>query len=294
MAVEFAKREALEGNRVLFVCYNKLLAQRLREEFSEFKGLIVADHFHHYLDELVLRSSFKETFILEKANTKQDEMFKKVFPLFALEVLESGDEQPFDVLVVDECQDLLLPDYMDVFDALVEGGLCKGRWGFFGDMHFQNIFNRDLPPEEMTRDLETRAPSHVKFRLNQNCRNTKNIGKDTCRIVGFEEPPYRISAVSGSPVEYLYYSDPTDQTEIIQSVIRELDFEGIQRDDITVLCRRRLQNSSFANQLPQIDFKFRDITKDDEDWNDENGLNFLYHSVFQGTRKLGDNRYRHD
>ena len=282
LAVEFAKREAAKGKRVLFLCYNKLLGQRLKGEFLEFNGQVVADTFLHYVDELVLKSSFKDAFIDENLKADDDTRYIELFPFFALEALGEGKEQPFDVLVVDECQDLLIPEYLDIFDGLLAGGLKKGHWAFFGDMLLQNIFNRQVSPEEMISKLEEKAPNNAKFRLSDNCRNTRNIGSDTCRIVGFEEPPYRASAVTGSPVEYLYYRDPAEQTRMIQSIIVDLESEGIGKDDITVLSRRKLEKCSFSDQSPDVDIKFCDITAGVTCRDHKNGVNFCTIQAFKG------------
>ena len=235
LAVEFAKREAQQGKRVLFLCYNKLLSQRLKAQLSEYENRITAETFLHYVDELILGSSLKDAFSEENMKVDDDTRFKVVFPLYALEAFKESNVEPFDVLVVDECQDLLIPEYLPIFDKLVAGGLKKGHWAFWGDMDFQNIFNKTFTSEQMIEGLKKHSPIIAWGRLPQNCRNTRNIGKDTYRIVGFEKPPFRESTVPGPPVEYRYYRDPSEQNKIVAGIIRELDTQGINRDDITVL-----------------------------------------------------------
>lgn len=282
LAVEFAKREALKGKRVLFLCYNKLLAQRLKAELSEFRSKVTVETFHHYIDQLVSESSFKESFIEENSRVDDDTRFRELFPIFALDAIAEGNQKPFDVLVLDECQDLLIPEYLDVFGALVSGGLEKGQWAFFGDTCFQNIFNRTVTPEQMIEALGKRSPGFPRYWLSKNCRNTRNIGNDTYKIVGLHEPPYRPSAVTGSPVVYLYYHEPSEQTAMIQRLVRELKGEGIERNDITVLSPRRLGKCSFSDQFPDIDIKFCDMTNGMTCRDHENGVNFCTIQGFKG------------
>lgn len=289
LAVEFAKREALNGNRVLFLCYNRLLAHRLDVELSEFSGRITTDHFHHYVDELVLRSSFKEEFeglkrkIFGdgKSQDGADQLFKETFPFYAELALAEGKERPFDVLVVDETQDLIKPRYLDVLDGLLSGGLSSGRWGFFGDLYHQKIFS-DFTPDQMNEEIEKRAPHHVKFSLMVNCRNTRNIGKDTCKLVGFDEPPYLTSTVTGPPVDYKYYSEPSAHSEILRQVIGELGAEGIRRDGMTILSRYRLSKSILGAPETKLGFKLYDITAKEQDRTHRDAINFSTISSFKG------------
>jgi superfamily I DNA and RNA helicase len=229
-----------------------------------------------------LRSSCRANFLSENQKSDNETRFKQLFPFFALVALEEGFEKPFDVLVVDECQDLLIPEYLDVFHVLVSGGLGNGRWAFFGDMFLQNIFNTGMSSDQMLDELGKRSPGYVKFRLSANCRNTRNIGRDTCRILGFKDLPYRPQAPSGSPVEYFYYKDPTEQTEIVADIIRELQTQEIRRDDITVLCRRRFENSSLGDNTTQGYLKFCELVAGATAGNDDYGINFCTIQSFKG------------
>jgi ATP:corrinoid adenosyltransferase len=281
LAVEFAKREAAKGKRVLFLCYNKLLCQRLKAQLSEHENRITAETFHNYVAELILRSSLKDTFIAENIKVDDDTRFTKVFPRNALRALKEEKEKPFDVLVLDECQDLLMHEYLPILDKLVAGGVEDGHWVFFGDTHFQNLFNNKVTLEQMIAEIENRS-IFAKFGLHKNCRNTMNIGKDIYRIVGFEKPPFRESTVPGPPVEYRYYQDPSEQTNIIAGIVRELDTEGIKRDDITVLSKYKFENSSFADQKGLGKSKFCDMTAGSTCRDQKNGINFCTIQAFKG------------
>ncbi len=90
LAVEFAKRNARNGDRVLFLCFNRLLAYKLNMELGEFSDRITVDNFHHYLEELALRSSLREEFeaIEQKAfsagnDADKKQLFKETFPFYA-------------------------------------------------------------------------------------------------------------------------------------------------------------------------------------------------------------------
>ena len=77
--------------------------------------------------------------------------------MLSLQALGLPDRPPpFDFLVVDEGQDILLANYVDVLDALLLGGLANGRWRIFYDPN-QNIFHGvGTPAMERVLDSSTR------------------------------------------------------------------------------------------------------------------------------------------
>ena len=287
LAVEFAKRQALSGSRVLFLCFNRLLSQKLNNELAGFRGRILVDTFHHYIDDQVSRSSFADEFKSENdkvfvhKSADSNVLFREVYPYFAELVIGEGREEPFDCLVLDEVQDLMLPSYLDVLDGFLKGGLNGGRWAFFGDLHSQRIFS-DLTTEALTEEMDSRAPHHVKYSLMVNCRNTRNIGRDTCRLAGFDEPPYLPSTVTGPPVEYQYYSDPNEQPQILRKVIGELGSDGIQPSGITILSRYTLKKSCVGSIEKKLRFKIQDITLKDMPTPTSGSVNFSSIYAFKG------------
>ena len=81
-----------------------------------------------------------------------------VFVTVRLLALEAGQEQ-FDVIVMDEAQDLIRPPILDLLNAWLKGGLRDGRWAFFGDFHRQAIYGSRLSGGCATTDeCEVRFP----------------------------------------------------------------------------------------------------------------------------------------
>ena len=287
LAVEFARRQALERRRTLFLCFNRLLANKLAEDLSGFSGFVKVDTFHHYIDDLVSRSSYSEEFRQENdkvfvhsmgnANT----LFRELYPYYAELALGEGHSEPYETVVMDEAQDLIFPPYLDVIDSLIQGGLAGGRWAFFGDLFTQRIFSY-MSGEQLLEEMDKRAPAHMKYSLNVNCRNTRNIGRDTCRLAGFDEPPYLDSRVSGPPVEYKYYADPKEHHEILRKTVGELGSDGIPRSGITILSRHTLKNSHMGAALQKIKFKICDISSKEPVAPGKDSVNFCTIAAFKG------------
>ena len=288
LAVEFAKREARKGDKVLLLCFNRLLANKLNSELSEFSDRITVDHFHHYMEQVVLKSPLKQEFeeiekkvFSENDSNQKDRLFKEIFPDYAELALSECKESLFDVLVVDEAQDLMRPRYLDVMDGFLKGGLGSGRWAFFGDLQGQKIFS-DMNPEEMQVEIEKRSPYHTQFSLMVNCRNTRNIGKDTCTLVGFDVPPFLTSSVTGPPVDYKYFGNEPEIPPLLGQIVRGLASEGIQRESISILSRRTFKNTFPDTPLNKFRFKICDITAKESNGKDKDTVKFSTISSFKG------------
>ena len=61
----------------------------------------------------------------------------------------------FDVLIVDEAQNLCDGDFLRLMDAMLKNGLTEGKWVMFGDFKNQNIINPRLTKDGRTVLMET-------------------------------------------------------------------------------------------------------------------------------------------
>ncbi|MCB4759616.1 MAG: NERD domain-containing protein [Sulfurovum sp.] len=80
----------------------------------------------------------------------------------------------YDVLIVDEGQDLFDFDDIEILDEIVEGGLADGEWYIFHDINNQAGLFIDTK-EEILELLESYSPA--KIPLVTNCRNSEPILK---------------------------------------------------------------------------------------------------------------------
>ena len=91
----------------------------------------------------------------------------------------------FDVLIIDEVQDLLTELYIEVLNSILKGGIDSGKWIFFGDFNNQSIFIDNS--KERLNNLKERT-NFVSFpRLKINCRNSINIANLNTLITGTEK-----------------------------------------------------------------------------------------------------------
>ncbi len=239
LAVETARREARIGNRVLLLCFNRLLAASLAAELHKesVPSLLVVSGIHQFLEQLIDESSLKTEFAEIRKSIEGSELWRQRYPEYAhLALIESG-RPPFDVLVVDEGQDMLSQPLLDFWDACLHGGLQAGRWRIFLDSNNQAALYGGLDQEAMDR-LRRFGTSHI---LTVNCRNTKQIVDETNMLA---VPRQRaVSLNPGVPVEYIWYGDLSQGSKKLLALLDRLCEQGIKPRDVTVLSARKLDNS---------------------------------------------------
>lgn len=260
LALEFARRCAKSGDRVLLLCFNKLLGDWFANEirFTVSGTTIVSGRFYKCLRDVIISSPVADEFLDAERQSEDSTLFDNVYPLYGQLALE-GRAEKYDMIVMDEAQDLVKRPVLDVLDAWVKGGLREGRWAFFGDFHRQAIYRTGGPvkPHEV---IGAMCPSYARASLTQNCRNTRRIGEETALLSGFESPPYRMGQVDGAPVDYLDYTDADSQRTALEKVLSRLSTESdLEHGDVVILSKYRLEQSAAANLADSARFRIRSV-----------------------------------
>ena len=232
IAIQEAMKAVANGQRVALFCYNNNLGQWLNNCFSEpcLRPEYVGT-FHKFITDTLARHGTNYSFPQDE--NSQQFFYQETLPSLALNVLKESLEK-YDVLVVDEAQDLIKEQYLDVLDATVAGGLTRGKWRLFGDFSMQAIYSGSLAPEIMLELLDART-SYIKFRLTVNCRNTKPICEEICTVTGYNPPNGMWMKVDGPPVNYITFSDEHEGAQRLERVIEDLIGNGISSEKITIL-----------------------------------------------------------
>jgi len=270
LAMELARRGQRAGNRVLLLCFNRLLGAWLSSSLPATKySHVTSGHLHGLIERIVLASSLRDEFVAARQNcatrTAKRNFFQEEAPVFAQLALAEGVLQPFDQLIMDEGQDLLTPAFLDVLDALVVGGLAAGRWAIFCDLHRQAIYQDDGPSppgdaaERLRELIMERASHHAAYELSMNCRNTQPIGEETALLSGFAVPPFLPSNVEGAAVEYLFYADPEEQRRRLVALLNTLKQDGVPARAIHILAPVTRDQSVLAQLGEQTAFPIVDL-----------------------------------
>lgn len=260
LALEFSRRLARAGDRILLICFNRLLGEWFSAEITAAGATahVTGGRFYKCLRDTIATSAIAAEFFDAEKSAADTLLFDNLYPLYGQLAIEECTEK-FDVIVMDEAQDLIKPAVIQVLDAWVKGGLARGRWAFFGDFHRQAIYGTGGPlnPHEVLASICT---SYARAALRQNCRNTRRIGEETALLSGFDSPPYRMGQVDGAPVDYVNYDDSDSQCRALERVLSQLASEtDIQPTDVVILSRYRLEQSAAAGLTNTTGFCIRSV-----------------------------------
>ena len=251
------------GKEVLFVCFNHWLAEYLSGQKLGAQSTVA--HFHGLCRELGAEAGLEiplEPTLPEDANPQQKEAYRQQCAVYYGEtkkgtlpglLLEAIDklERRFDLIVVDEAQDLS-QDWFDILMKALRNEESSQVWLFLDDS--QQLYDRDfeIPPD------------FTQFHLTSNCRNTKLIHEEVAKRYG-GELTLETQGPSGRDVES--YPDATDQAMVVAEVIERLiDEEDLPPQDIVVLSLHSLltENSTVGNNPGKYKYVHGPSTSTDE------------------------------
>lgn len=240
LATEAARRETQQSKTGRLLCFNSFLGRQLQTTFRE-TNEVIAGTFHAQLLEL--------SGIRHIPGNAGNDFWNGTLVDAALEkLLEWGDDDRSDFLIVDEIQDLTSPGNLDVLDLLVKGGLANGRILMFGDFDRQAIYesadNRSL--------LRERIPGLTNYGLRINCRNLPRIAHTTETFNVFPGyQGYRRHDDGITPV-IVKVDNPSRQDELLSAAIRDLRTEGYELSEITVLSPRKDDSAAASTTDPWL------------------------------------------
>lgn len=246
LAIEAARRSHIAGNRVLFLCYNRLLGHHLVAETSAIQP------------EVTVRTLHKHMLAITGTNfggeTPSSHFWQEELPQRAIDRLLDGTTESYlyDEIIVDETQDVLRNNYLDFIDLSLKGGLGAGKWKFFGDFEKQAIYGAHAEIS-IGEAISTRLGNAPQYRLRVNCRNTPRIAT-LVHLLGDLNPEYAkiLRPDDGVEPEILYYTNEEEQKQRLLQTVQNLKQSGFANSDIAVLSTKALDKaitsmvSSFA------------------------------------------------
>lgn len=239
LALEKARRLADQGQRSLLLCFNRPLADSLRQSAAGFE----VDTFHGFCS---AKANLAKLGFRIPAGGSAKQFWEEEAPLKLLEALEARSDDRYDAIVVDEGQDFRENWWPSIDEALRVPG--RGTLYVFFDPH-QNIYGGG-PPSALGV-----APT----RLIYNCRNTIRIAEYAADLVG-ASAKVRPGAPSGAAVEVVSCASPD---EVVAQVRRRLHIlvvdEKLRAEQIVILSTRSTKRSALAKQRHLGNFHLVDL-----------------------------------
>jgi NAD(P)-dependent dehydrogenase (short-subunit alcohol dehydrogenase family) len=217
LAIERARRLADLGATVLLVCFNRLLGEALRAEFTS-QPNVIAGNLHR-----VVRQILVDAHHLVPDDPGQEWWDTEAIALFPEAAADLGFE--VDAVIIDEAQDFH-PHWWDPL-KLVMRDFHDGWLYVFADEQ-QALYTEGWSPP-----FDTHA---FTYRLTRNCRNTDPIATKVSAVFGGSS---QARGVPGPKPRFLVVKNAEDATAKILARLDELLVEGITPAQIQVLATGR-------------------------------------------------------
>lgn len=224
LAIETARRASQRGEKVLLLCFNRLLGAWLRGQTDGTEG-ITADTLHRFM----LRLSGAAV-----PEGSGQQFWSADLPELALDALITRDDgvADFDLLVIDEAQDILHVPYFDLLDLCVRGGLSSGKWLLFGDFTHQKLYTGGT----VTVQELVRRSGAATYRLTDNCRNTPRIASFAHAWSRFEPNYRRVRRPDdGIDPHFVFYRGEAERGTSLVGALEGLYAKGFSNGEIVVL-----------------------------------------------------------
>ena len=214
LAVEKAKRIASQNESVLFLCYNSFLRDTLKENNSIPN---VSFHNAHSLAFEIMGASDAP---IEEVLTEFEEFLEEVF-----------DEESwhYSNIIVDEGQDLDDRLLNRLYD------LVRKKNGCFYVFYDRNQYIMKNQSPQWIEEAECRLVLH------KNCRNTAEVFKTSCSIMGLEGVNY--NEIHGEVPAVRFYRTTAEMEAIVENFIKRVSSEGFLPEDVVILTAKTTENS---------------------------------------------------
>ena len=236
LAFEKAKRLALDGKKVLLLCYNRPLADhlsRLVREEGAWSENVTVNNFHGFCIEAAEEAGLS-FFIPENVDRKTANRFwREDVPLLLLEALENTDTR-FDAVIIDEGQDFS-GDWFEVITQVLKKPKKGCLYIFYDPM--QDIYGK---APQFPVDGEP-------YVLIKNCRNTRSIASFVSRV-GDIDYEFSDGSVKGKKVQTILCESNSEQLKKIDEIVKELTEGGMKPEQIVILSPRRKEKSCLAKR----------------------------------------------
>jgi len=271
LAMDKATSFAKGGHRTLFLCYNELLAEFLRDQVPEhLRSNLIVRHFHAWCRECCVKKAAKIHDIYFNVPEKPEEK-KKFWDTTSANLLLKAIPlipERYDAVVVDEGQDFANDWWYPIEAALDHSRADRALYIFYDPD--QNLYDRDLQfPIEANP-----------YPLKENCRNTQIISRLCRAIIGNDQRPPG-SAPEGELPTVLLTHSVQDQFNSIQQILDQLlKIEGLKQSQVALLLAFGITDFSGFKGVNKCGK--HPLTSSIKDWKSERGVLLESSKKFKG------------
>jgi hypothetical protein len=232
LATKFAEGAATAGKRVLLVCFNRPLAERIKINVP--RGVYV-DTFYGLMDRFLISCGHK----LPYERIGDPKFWQDIQERVIGETI--GPEWKFDALIVDEGQDFE-PQWCEILRLFLKTD-ADILWLEDPDQAIRLDKANDSASEPAYKSL---ASHFVGFRARANYRSPETIARYIQRVLPFDFLPS--NPLPGLGVGAVTYKAPEDQSKRVAAIVTNLVRTGFRHSEIVILSMRGLARATFAHE----------------------------------------------
>lgn len=191
LALEQARRLGRQGFRVLLTCFNRALADRLKQ--TDLPEPVDVQNFHRLVPAIVQEAGLERELKQRTSGMPESSVYDELFPEMLARAAELLGPR-YDALIVDEGQDFAESWFLALATLLNDPDHAIVY--VFKDDN-QNLFRPAF-------DLPWQMPAP--FSLTRNCRNTRHIHQRVIRFYRADRVPQAVGP-EGRPPEVCFYKD---------------------------------------------------------------------------------------
>ncbi|MEP2688867.1 ATP-binding domain-containing protein [Maribacter dokdonensis] len=220
-----------DKNKVLFLCFNRTLANKIRFEFDRNETGIEVSTFHSFARKIIDLYDAQWW----KNNSTSEDFWELDVPVKLEECLPFYEDK-FDAIIIDEGQDFKELWFELIFSL---GTQDPGKYIFLDEM--QDIFGHytKIPNEER----------FIKYNLPENCRNTKTIVGYLSEVISKNIKTFANSP-EGETIVFKSFTNQIEQQKYVLDEIKSLTREqGISTDQILILLNSSKTDSCLGDTV---------------------------------------------
>lgn len=264
LAITKARSFADEGKRVLFLCFNEMLAEWLHFQLPEaYRNSVTIRNYHKLCREWV-----KAAGMAWPNAADETVFFGSEAPRLLEQAIDLIPERSFDAVVVDEGQDFM-PAWWDTVE-LINKRPTEGPLYIFFDPEQQIFFETAPSMPDLGKP----------FVLPVNCRNTGRIAARCGQIIG-KTIPVNFDTPEGRVPKFIQAS-----TKVLQKVEVEKQIKawldpvgGLKDGQVAIVTRGKVEKSSMAGLERLAGHR---LTQDLSEWRSGSGILLISLYRFKG------------
>src|SRR5574344_409729 len=239
LAIEKAKQLMARGISTAYICFNRNMRDLAKLSVGNISKNCYIGTLHHLLMTHSPKININDNLQSICSN------FTKTISVI----------DKFEVLIIDEAQDLMDYNIIEVLSMFLKGGLENGKWMMLFDPN-QNIFQPMISFDETFKFLKEYCRPAV-VALSVNCRNTKQIAEKVSKITKVKAAQF--ININGAEVMLKTYDSDKDCISELQKQIRSLLTGGIKASNIVILSKYKKENSILKNVSSLCDLSIKEM-----------------------------------